>query len=222
MLCRRARPLQAVPERFEEIFKKHGDERALKDAAEAAARDAVHEEEARLQLQPDLVAPPLAPESGPAPGNSGDPVRQVRLDVPPPAESSGATPAEGSMDVEIAQEASPTWSWKRERDDTPESSKQRRIGHLEVCSISQVGRGSDDDGYDEPAVDVAAAPESAPITPEMHRGVAMTEYEVPIPEKVMYGTRSGDPLDPVKVQAGRQKEYDSILGHGVEELVRVS
>lgn len=50
-------------------------------------------------------------------------------------------PADGGMEVEAPQEATPTVSVKRGGDDTPESAKQRRIGSLDVRSVSQVGRG---------------------------------------------------------------------------------
>ena len=43
--------------------------------------------------------------------------------------------------------------------------------------------------------------------------------QVPLPTKTIYGTRSGEPLDPVKVAAGRQREMDSIYRHGVKEDV---
>ena len=34
--------------------------------------------------------------------------------------------------------------------------------------------------------------------------------QVPVPTKTIYGARSGEPLDPVKVAAGRQREMDNI------------
>ena len=40
--------------------------------------------------------------------------------------------------------------------------------------------------------------------------------QVPLPTKAIYGTRSGEPLDPVKVAAGRQREMDSIYRHDVK------
>ncbi len=43
--------------------------------------------------------------------------------------------------------------------------------------------------------------------------------QVPLPTKAIYGTRSGEPLDPVKVAAGRQREMDSIYRHDVKEDV---
>ncbi len=41
--------------------------------------------------------------------------------------------------------------------------------------------------------------------------------QVPKPTKTVYGTRSGEPLDPVKVAAGRQREMNSIYRHDVKE-----
>ena len=43
--------------------------------------------------------------------------------------------------------------------------------------------------------------------------------QVPLPTKTIYGTRSGEPLDPVKVAAGRQREMDNIYRHDVKEDV---
>ena len=42
---------------------------------------------------------------------------------------------------------------------------------------------------------------------------------MPLPPKKIYGTRSGVPLDPVKVAAGRQREMDSVSRHDVKEDV---
>ena len=62
---------------------------------------------------------------------------------------------------------------------------------------------------------------------EMHVGLDDEELiekpagpvQVPLPTKAIYGTRSGEPLDPVKVAAGRQREMDSIYRHDVREDV---
>jgi hypothetical protein len=43
--------------------------------------------------------------------------------------------------------------------------------------------------------------------------------QVLLPTKTIYGTRSGEPLDPVEVAAGRQREMDSIYRHDVREDV---
>ena len=43
--------------------------------------------------------------------------------------------------------------------------------------------------------------------------------QVPLPTKTIYGARSGEPLDPVKVAAGREREMDSIYRHDVKEDV---
>ena len=191
----------------------------MKEAAEAAARAAQRDQDARQGLQPEVVTPPLAPEPDVVAGSSGDPPRQVRFEVPE-SRMVGENPAELDMEVEVPADASPTGSMKRGGDGASESAKQRRIGKLDVCSIDQVGRGGEYDGYDEPEQEVKAEPETAPLTPEMHPGESMAEYQVPIPDKPVYGTRSGELLDPQKVQVGRQKEYDSILRHGVMELVK--
>jgi hypothetical protein len=43
--------------------------------------------------------------------------------------------------------------------------------------------------------------------------------QVPVPTKAIYGAPSGEPLDPVKVAAGRQLEMDNIYRHDVKEDV---
>ena len=43
--------------------------------------------------------------------------------------------------------------------------------------------------------------------------------QVPLPTKTIYGSRSGEPSDLVKVAAGRQREMDSIYRHDVREDV---
>lgn len=47
-------------------------------------------------------------------------------------------------------------------------------------------------------------------------------FQVPVPVKPVYGTRSGPLLDPEAIRAGRQKEMDSIARHDVVELVRTA
>ena len=48
----------------------------------------------------------------------------------------------------------------------------------------------------------------------------MKSFEIPTSERDIIGVKSGVVLDPVKVQAARQKEIDSIARHEVVELVK--
>ena len=50
----------------------------------------------------------------------------------------------------------------------------------------------------------------------------MKSFEIPISDRDIVGVKSGVVLDPVNVQAARQKESDSIASHEVVELVKMS
>lgn len=98
----------------------------------------------------------------------------------------------------------------------PESKRQRELAGLAVCALTVIGSSFDtDDAYDEPDVPRGASTQEA---------TQDEEYDVPTliaqtPTKDVYGTRSGELLQPEQVQKGRQRELDSLMRHRVVEEV---
>ncbi len=98
----------------------------------------------------------------------------------------------------------------------------RTIAGLPIFAVEMCGR---DYELEHPMVEGVQDGEHDAI--EMHVGFDDEELiekpagpvQVPLPTKTIYGTRSGEPLDPVKVAAGRQREMDSIYRHDVKEDV---
>ena len=98
----------------------------------------------------------------------------------------------------------------------------RTIAGLPIFAVEMCGR---DYELEHPIVEGVQDGEHDAI--EMHVGLDDEELiekpagpvQVPLPTKAIYGTRSGEPLDPVKVAAGRQREMDSIYRHDVKEDV---
>ena len=93
---------------------------------------------------------------------------------------------------------------------------------LPVFAVEMCGR---DYELEQPVVEGVQDGEHDAI--EMHVGFDDEELiekpaglvQVPLPTKTIYGARSGEPLDPVKVAAGRQREIDNINRHDVKEDV---
>ncbi len=98
----------------------------------------------------------------------------------------------------------------------------RTIAGLAIFATEMYGR---DYKLEHPMVEGVQDGEHDAI--EMHVGIDGGTFieeisgplQVPKPTKTVYGTRSGEPLDPVKVAAGRQREMDSIYRHDVKEDV---
>ena len=179
------------------VFQKEGEEKAMKDAADAAATSAALQDEAATSS----VNPPTTTVADP-PHVELPRDEAVQTTITGGAASSSAGPVsmeQAQFDVEIT-EATPKRSELEE--------KVRKIN----------GPRSSDDELKRK--DPASDEESDAV--HTHEGEPMKSFEVPVPERDIVGVNSGVVVDPVKVQVARQKEIDSIARHEVVELVRTS
>ena len=206
-------------ERFEAIFQKEDEEKAMKEAADAAATSAALQDEAAISS----VNPPTTTVAGADPMHVELPRDEaIPTTITGGAASSSAGPVsmeQAQFDVEIT-EATPKRS---ELQEMPESRKVRKINGVAVCSIDIVGAAQadyDDSRSSDDDLKQKAAEESDAV--HTHEGEPMKSFEVPIPERDIVGVKPSVVLDPVKVQVGRQKEIDSIARHEVVELVKTS
>lgn len=124
-----ARRTKACRDRFEDIVKKEEDEKVLKEAAEAAARDAVHEEEARLHTQPETVSPPVAHEADPV-----SPAATVMLSGRCASTyNEGPRPrAEGRAPARVCHRPTTRWRTRLPRDQSRRQAPEDRAGAVEM------------------------------------------------------------------------------------------
>ena len=200
-------------ERFEVIFRKEDEEKALKEAATAASM-AHQDQVAASSKNPDTTAHP-----GAVPMKVEFPKDAV---VPETSTGGAASSSMGQfVDNPVGMEISEADLKRSESEEVPESRNVRRINGLAVCSMDIVGAAQAD--YDNPQLsgeefERKADEESDAV--HTHEGEPMKSFEIPISERDIIGVKSGVVLDPVKVQAARQKEIDSIARHEVVELVK--
>ena len=168
-------------ERFEAIFQEEDEEKAMKEAADAAATSAALEDEAATSSMN-----PADPMHVEFPRDEAIPATITGV-----AASSSAGPVsmeQAQFDVEITK-ATPKRS---ELEEMPESRKLRKINGWAVCSIDIVGAAQAD--YDDPRSSGdefkhKAAEESDAV--HTHEGEPMKSFEVPIPERDIVGVKSG-------------------------------
>ena len=196
-------------ERFEAIFQKEDDEKAIREAADAAPTSAAFQDEAATSS----MNPPTTTVAGADPMHVKVPRDKA---IPTTITEGAASSSTGRVSMEQAQfdveitEATPKRS---ELEEMPESWKVRKIIGLVVCSIDIVGATQAD--YDDPTSSddelkrKAAGESDAVLT---HEGEPMKSFEVPILERDIVGVKSGAVLDPVKVQVARQKEMTALRG----------
>ena len=204
-------------ERFQVIFRKEDDEKALKDAAAATAASMVHQDQvAASSTNPDTTA-----HAGAVPMNVEFPKDAV---VPETSTGGAASSSMGQfVDNPVGMEISEADLKRSESEEVPENRNVRRIHGLAVCSRDIVGAAQAD--YDNPQLsreEFERKVDEESDAVHTHEGEPMESFEIPISERDIIGVKSGVVLDPVKVQAARQKEIDSIARHEVVELVRTS
>ena len=189
---------QECRERFEAIFLKEEEEKALMDAAAATAASMAHQDEA--STNPDTAAHP-----GTVPMNVEFPKDAV---VPETSTGGAASSSMGQfVNTPVDMEITETELRRSEFEEVPESRKVRRINGLAVCSMDMVGAAQAD--YDNPQLsgeefERKADEESSAV--HTHEGEPMKSFEVPTSERDIIGVKSGVLLDPANVQAASQKE----------------
>ena len=199
---------KACRERFEKIFADEAEQHATKVAMESASRKAALSSEAALAPSAPMAEPMLVENERMKP--------QEHEDVSMAAPRLGTGPVAGTAaDAPMPTSSSSTSS---ERD----PKRLRTIAGLTIFATEMYGR---DYKLEHPMVEGVQDGEHEAI--EMHVGFDDEKLiekpagpvQVPLPTKTIYGARSGEPLDPVKVAAGRQREMDSIYRHDVKEDV---
>ncbi len=199
---------KACRERFEKIFADEAEQHATKVAMESASRKAALSSEAALAPSAPMAEPMLVENERIKPQDHEDAsMTAPRLGTGPVA----GTAADAPMPMTSSSSSS-------ERD----PKRLRTIAGLPIFAVEMCGRNYE---LDQPILEGVQDGEHDAI--EMHVGFDDEELiekpagpvQVPLPTKAIYGTRSGEPLDPVKVAAGRQREMDSIYRHDVKEDV---
>ena len=122
-------------ERFEGIFRKEDEEKAMKEAADAAATSAALQDEAATSS----MNPPTIAVAGVDPMHVEHPRDEV---VPATSTGGAASPTAGPVSMEQAQfdvEITKATPKRSELEEVPENRKVRKINCLAVCSIDIVG-----------------------------------------------------------------------------------